>query len=75
MACFSENQSVDRIILITADIDCIPAMKNCRKAGLQVVLISFASQHLVSELLYHADFKRVIDLKEVGEGLKSSTSL
>jgi uncharacterized LabA/DUF88 family protein len=62
MASFSERRSVDRIILITADTDCIPAMKYCRKAGLQVALISFPNQHLAPELLYHADFRRGVSL-------------
>jgi uncharacterized LabA/DUF88 family protein len=60
MATYSESKRVDRLILITADTDCIPAMKHCRKEGLQVVLVSLQNQHLPPELLWHADFERRI---------------
>ena len=60
MASFSEKRTVQRIILVTADTDCLPAMKHARKAGLQVVLINLPDQKLAPELLWHADFKRPI---------------
>jgi uncharacterized LabA/DUF88 family protein len=41
IANFSNERSVDRIILISADTDCVPAMKYARIAGLQVVLARF----------------------------------
>ncbi len=58
IANFANDRSVDRIILITGDTDCIPAMKNGRIAGLQIILIEFKEQKLAPELLWHSDFKR-----------------
>lgn len=60
MATFSQTKAIDRVILITGDTDCLPAMKHARISGLQVVLISVPKQKLVPELLWHADFERPI---------------
>jgi len=57
-ATFSENRAVDRLILISNDTDCVPAMKYARKAGIQVALATFPNHTCASELLYHADFER-----------------
>jgi uncharacterized LabA/DUF88 family protein len=58
IATFCNSKAVDRIVLITADTDCIPAMKHGRIAGLQIVLVAFANQKPPQELLWHADFER-----------------
>lgn len=58
IANFASQRSVDRIVLVTNDTDYIPAMKNGRIAGLQIVLAEFDNQHLAPELLWHADIKR-----------------
>ncbi len=58
IATISALGTVDRIVLITNDTDCVPAMKHGRKAGLQVVLMGFPSQRVAAELLHHADFHR-----------------
>lgn len=58
MANFCERRSVDRIILITNDTDCIPAMKHARKAGLQVALIWLPGRKATPELISHSDFYR-----------------
>lgn len=60
IANFSEKKSVDRIILITGDTDCLPAMKHARIAGLQIVLVSLPNSRLAQELLWHSDFERPI---------------
>ncbi|MGH7442616.1 MAG: NYN domain-containing protein [bacterium] len=60
MATYAQNRSVDRIVLLTADTDCVPAMKHCRKAGLQVVLIALPNGRNIPELAWHADFVRKI---------------
>jgi uncharacterized LabA/DUF88 family protein len=60
MATFSERRSVDRIVLLTGDTDCVPAMKQARKAGLQVVLVSLPNARKIPELLWHSDFERLI---------------
>lgn len=49
---------VDRIILVTNDTDCIPAMKHGHKAGIQVVLMAFPGQRVAPELTHHADYHR-----------------
>ena len=60
VATFSDNRSVDRLVLITNDTDCAPAMKYARRAGLQVALMNFPNSTPASELLYHSDFRRSI---------------
>jgi uncharacterized LabA/DUF88 family protein len=60
MARYSVEKSVERIILITGDTDCLPAMKHCRIAGLQIVLIAFPKQKPAPELLWHSDFLRQV---------------
>ena len=60
IASMSECQSVDRVILITGDTDCIPAMKHARKAGVQVVLIEVPGNQLTKELFAHTDLRRKI---------------
>lgn len=59
-ATFSATRAVDRIVLISGDTDCVPAMKHARKEGLQVVLISLPNHKVASELLWHSDFERRI---------------
>lgn len=58
IANFAANKSADRIVLISGDTDCIPAMKLARIAGLQVVLVSLPDRTPAPELLWHTDFDR-----------------
>lgn len=60
MANYAANRSVDLIVLVTNDTDCIPAMKYARRAGLQVALISFPDSTPSHELLSHCDFRRSV---------------
>ncbi len=60
IATYAANRSVERIILITGDTDCLPAMKLARTAGLQVVLIQFPGKTLAREVLSHSDFQRQV---------------
>lgn len=60
IATISALGTVDRIVLITNDTDCVPAMKHGRKAGLQIVLMAFPGQRSAPELLHHADYCRPI---------------
>lgn len=62
IALYSQTKAVDRIVLISGDTDCVPAMKHGRKAGLQVVLIGLPGIALSAELLAHSDFQRPIQL-------------
>jgi len=64
IATFSSNRTVDRIVLMSGDMDCIPAMKHCRKAGLQVVLATFPEWTPAPALSWHADFLRAVDWPE-----------
>lgn len=58
IATYSSSRAVDRIVLISADTDCIPALKHGRKAGLQAVLMRFPKTKLSADLLAHVDFTR-----------------
>jgi uncharacterized LabA/DUF88 family protein len=60
IAAYAANHAVDRIVLISNDTDCVPALKYARRAGLQTVLIEPPKVRLAPELLAHADFKRVV---------------
>jgi len=62
IAAYSDNHGVDRIVLVSGDTDCVPALKYGRKAGLQTVVIEPPKMKIAPELLAHADFKRVISL-------------
>jgi len=62
IASYSDNRAVDRIILVSADTDCVPALKYGRKAGLQTVLIVPPKTHLAPELFAHVDFRRIVAL-------------
>lgn len=53
-------RSVDRVILVSGDTDCLPAMKHARISGLQIVLATFPGRSVAPELLWHADFERRI---------------
>jgi uncharacterized LabA/DUF88 family protein len=54
----SVTKSVHRIILITGDTDCLPAMKHARINGLQIVLATLPNHKVAPELLWHSDFER-----------------
>jgi uncharacterized LabA/DUF88 family protein len=60
IAAYSALRDVDRIGLVTADTDCVPAMKLARKSGVQVVLIALPGGITPSELVQHADFVRPV---------------
>ena len=60
IATLCQNGTVDRIILVSGDTDCVPATKHGRKSGVQIVLIEPPGTRLAPELLSHADFKRCV---------------
>ncbi len=62
IAAYSDRRVVDRIILVSGDTDCVPALKYGRKAGLQTVLVEPPTMKLAPELLAHVDFKRIVNL-------------
>lgn len=61
MANFCTTKSVDRIILVSGDTDCLPAMKHCRIEGLQIVLIRMHKHKPAPELLEHSDIERSVN--------------
>jgi uncharacterized LabA/DUF88 family protein len=60
IASYSALKCVDRIGLVTADTDCVPAMKLARKSGVQVVMIALPGGIHPGELAQHADFVREV---------------
>lgn len=74
IATYATNRSVDRIILITGDTDCLPVMKLARTAGLQIALVQFPKQRLAKELVWHSDFQRPVEWPESAEKLGASMS-
>lgn len=60
IAAYAANRAVDRIILVSNDTDCVPALKYGRRAGLQTVLIQPNGVRLSPELLAHIDYKRSV---------------
>jgi uncharacterized LabA/DUF88 family protein len=60
IASYSALRCVDRIGLVTADTDCVPAMKLARKSGVQVILIALPGETTPSELAQHADYVRAV---------------
>jgi uncharacterized LabA/DUF88 family protein len=62
IAAYSDNRVVERIVLVSGDTDCVPALKYGRRAGLQTVLIEPAGAKISPELIAHADFKRAVKL-------------
>lgn len=64
IATFAERQSLERILLVSADTDMIPAMKQARKSGIEVGLVQLP--HPAPELHFtlkaHSDFVRHVAL-------------
>lgn len=61
IATYSETKAVNRLILVTNDTDCIPAMKHGRKAGLQIILATMVGAKVAEELKPHSDYLRVCE--------------
>lgn len=64
IATLAEDRLVERIILVSADTDMIPAMKHARKKGLQIVAVQLPRPTfpLTSKFMAHADFRREVAL-------------
>ncbi len=60
IASYCEHRHADRIILVSNDTDCIPAIKYGRKSGMQVVVAELPNGEVARELLMHSDFKRSV---------------
>ncbi len=55
IAWLSSKRIVERLLLVTADTDFVPALKFARREGIQVVLVPMGSERLHDELRIHAD--------------------
>ena len=60
IANYAQNRSASRILLVSNDTDCIPALKLARISGLQTVLIYLPGRKPHSELAAHADYVRKV---------------
>ena len=60
IASYSALKCVDRIALVTADTDCVPAMKLARRSCVQVVLIALPGSAIPGELAQHSDVIRTV---------------
>lgn len=60
IATITETKTVERIILISADTDFIPAMKYGRIHGMQIVGVKLPTGGMSREMLAHVDIERPI---------------
>jgi len=60
IAAYSAEHLVDRIILITNDTDCVPAMKFARISGIQTVLVEVPNRTPHRDLVAHSDYRRLV---------------
>ncbi len=64
IASISNERRVDRILLVSADTDLIPAMKHARKAGMQVIGVQLPippANELTPQFLAHVDYRREVE--------------
>lgn len=61
IATLASTKAVERVILITADTDFIPAMKHARINGLQVAAVELPGSNLTREFLAHVDIRRQVE--------------
>ena len=71
IATFSTTNAVDRVVLITGDTDCIPAMKYGRISGLQIALAALPKKMPTGELRGHADFIRQLEWPKCAKPIKN----
>ncbi len=60
IAWLASKRIVERIVLVTADSDFVPAMKFARREGVQVVLVTMGHTLVKRELKVHADELRSV---------------
>ena len=60
IATYAASDRIDRLGLVTADTDLVPALKHARRAGLQVTIYELPGQRLHRDLIEHADIRRVL---------------
>ncbi len=64
IANYSHNKLVSKIILLSNDTDCVPALKYARKNGIFVELVELEGSFLTPKLILHADKKIKISLPD-----------
>ncbi len=60
IATYSANHAIDRIVLVSKDTDCVPALKHARIAGLQTAIVELPGLRIAPELLAHVDYRRAV---------------
>jgi uncharacterized LabA/DUF88 family protein len=60
VAWLASKRIVDKIVLVTADSDIVPAMKFARREGIQVVLVTLGHLRVKREVKEHADELRTV---------------
>lgn len=56
-----ENRAADRVVLVAADTDLIPAMALARSSSVQLIGVDFPNAPLHGEILSHFDAMREVD--------------
>jgi hypothetical protein len=56
--CRCPDHFIERLILVSNDTDCVPAMKYGRRSGIQIVVAELPNGRVATELAMHADFNR-----------------
>jgi uncharacterized LabA/DUF88 family protein len=64
IATYSASRAIDRIILASGDTGSISAMKHGRKAGLQIVWMTYPEHHMPAQTLEHAEYRREVSWPE-----------
>ena len=64
IAHYSSKLLVERIILITNDTDIIPAIKEARRNGVQIITIKYADSPIHRDIIAHSDFVRKIAIEK-----------
>ena len=67
IAMLSTKRIVDKVVLVTADNDFVPAMKFARKEGLHVAVVKFNDLELTSDMKQHSDQIIEINLPKILE--------
>ncbi len=60
IATYAASDRIDRLGLVTADTDLVPALKHARRGGLQVAVYELPGQRLHRDLIEHSDIRRVL---------------
>jgi hypothetical protein len=60
IATYAASERIDRLGIVTADTDLVPALKHARRGGLQVTAYELPGQALHRDLVEHSDFRRAV---------------